>query len=79
MVTLLCKVNPKKNCRRFYRVAVESTLFDEICLTRTWGRLGGKARQLEPMPFVDPVAAEKAASKIIRSKLKRGYVVKELE
>lgn len=79
MVTLLHKVRPNANCRRFYRVAVEATLFDEVCLTRTWGRIGGKARQLAPVPFVNSQAAEKAASKIIREKLKRGYEVKDPE
>lgn len=74
MVTVLHKVNPEANCRRFYRVAVESSLFDEITLTRAWGRIGGKRRQLAPTAYSDQKAATKAAEKIIREKVKKGYI-----
>lgn len=77
MVIILHKINPAVNCRRFYRVAVVTSLFDEVMLIRAWGRIGGKVRQAAPLPFADSQQAENAASKIINEKLRSGYQVKE--
>ena len=39
----LCKIDPAKTMRRFYRLSVEPTLFGDFALVREWGRVGAKA------------------------------------
>lgn len=79
MITILHKVNPETNARRFYRVAVEETLLGDICLTRMWGRIGGKQQAKAPIHYASRPAADMAAGKLIRRKIRGGYVVKVLE
>lgn len=76
MITYLTSVNPSANRARFYRVAVEPTLLGDVCVTRSWGRIGGAEQRLAPLPVGDMDTAEMLAGKIVREKLKRGYVAK---
>ena len=32
--------DPGRNMARFYAMSIEETLFGQICLTRSWGRIG---------------------------------------
>lgn len=36
----LTHIDPNRNMRRFYRLSLERTLFGEVTLVRTWGRIG---------------------------------------
>lgn len=74
MITYLVSINPSANRRRFYRVAVEPTLLGDVCVTRSWGRIGGAEQRLAPLPVSDVGTAEKLAGKIVREKKRRGYV-----
>ncbi|MEY9606927.1 putative DNA-binding WGR domain protein [Bradyrhizobium japonicum] len=35
-----------KNMARFYAMAIEPTLFGDICLTRRWGRIGAQGQMI---------------------------------
>lgn len=74
MIKILISINPSQNRQRFYRVAIEPTLLGEVCLTRSWGRIGGAEERLAPVIFGDWDAAIAAAGKVVKKKLKRGYV-----
>lgn len=74
MITYLTSIDPSCNRARFYRVAVEPTLLGDACLTRCWGRIGGAEKRLAPVVFGDVGKAEREAARIVRKKLKRGYV-----
>ncbi|MDN3722126.1 WGR domain-containing protein [Roseibium salinum] len=39
-IILLTRVDRARNMARFYRLAIEPTLFGGLVLHRTWGRLG---------------------------------------
>lgn len=74
MSHLLFSIDITHNRKRFYRVAVEPTLLGEVCLTRSWGRIGGTEKRLAPRVFEDWESAIKAAGKIVARKARRGYV-----
>ena len=38
------KVDPARNCHRFYVIAIEKDLFSECSLMIHWGRLGTQGR-----------------------------------
>ena len=64
--------------RRFEFVSGSSAKFYEVEITGsevsvTFGRLG-TGGQTQSKSFVDPVAAQKHADKIIQQKLAKGYV-----
>ena len=74
MIKILISIDPSANRNRFYRVAVEPTLLGDVCVTRSWGRIGGAEQRLAPLPVGDVSKGEMLASRIVREKLKRGYV-----
>lgn len=70
-----CKHDPERNMARFYRVDVAPTLFGEVSVVRSWGRIGTAGRTaFETCPTSE--MAEIAAAKTICAKLKRGYLAK---
>lgn len=66
------RTDQQKNMARFYSLAIEKTLFDEICLRRRWGRIGTKGQEL-----VHYFESEKEAVSLFldlaRRKRSRGY------
>lgn len=70
---LLNRVNPACNMARYYRVAIEPTLFGWSSVVRDWGRIGRSARRrLDLYDHEDQAVA--AAEKLLQGKLRRGYV-----
>ena len=72
----LVKVEPARNCHRWYRVSLRPDLFDQVVLVREWGRLGNRGTgQRRVEPFNNLVAARKAMKAAVAGKVKRGYGV----
>ena len=68
----LLRRDPERSMARFYQVDVAPTLFGEVSVMRSWGRIGTRGRTvLETWATGDE--ADAAKSKTIRAKLKRGY------
>ena len=67
---------PKENAYRWYRVSVQSDLFDDYVLIREWGRLGHRSRgQRHAEPFTDESAALQAFEAAVIKRLQRGYQI----
>ena len=64
--------DPERNIARFYSLHIQPTLFGEWDLLRTWGRIGSAGRLLINH-HPDAGAAERAAEKLIRRRLRHGY------
>ncbi len=70
---LLNRVDPARNMARYYRVAIEPTLFGWSAVVRDWGRVGCSTRRR--LDFYDDAdQAVAAAGRLLRQKLRRGYV-----
>jgi len=59
--------------RRFYTVAIEVTLFDEVACTKTYGRIGGRGGRVMMGLFETQDEAIAALGSIVKAKLARGY------
>jgi len=64
--------DPSLNMARFYRVEIQTDLFGQTILERTWGRIGSRGRT-RLISYPSTVLAEQAASKLIHAKERRGY------
>lgn len=74
----LHRVNAEANMARFYHIDVAPTLFGEVSVLRSWGRIGTHGRtSIETC--VTPEKAESAASRTLRQKVRRGYVAKLMD
>jgi predicted DNA-binding WGR domain protein len=66
------RVDPNRNMARYYELSLEPTLFGEISLVRTWGRIGRRGQQR-----VDQFPTEKQALELflelLRKKRVKGY------
>jgi predicted DNA-binding WGR domain protein len=78
MLTLLHRINQEKNEARFYLVMTGPALFDEIAVIRFWGRIGGHQRHLIT-PCTTAEDAHSLAERLVTKKLKRGYLIVNLE
>ena len=68
----LHRIDPEANMARFYCIDVAATLFGDVSVLRTWGRIGTHGRtSIETCAFLEE--AERAASQTLRRKLRRGY------
>ena len=56
-ITELVAINPARNIRRYYSIAVSIDLFGAIIVETRWGRLGARG-QAKRLSFSDPGAAE---------------------
>lgn len=73
MIKLLISINLATNRRRYYRIAVEPTLLGSVCVTRIYGRLGGKERRMAPIECKNEDQALRLAQRLILKRIKRGY------
>ena len=63
----LTRSDPEQNMARFYAIAIEATLFGDVALVRTWGRIGTRGRTM----FEE---AKAGAEQVVHTKARRGYV-----
>ena len=69
----LHRIDPEANMARFYCIDVAATLFGDVSVLRTWGRIGTHGRtSIETCASVEE--AERAASQTLRRKMRRGYL-----
>ena len=69
----LHRINSEANMARFYCIDVAATLFGDISVLRTWGRIGTHGRtSIETCASFED--AERAASHTLRQKMRRGYL-----
>lgn len=69
----LHRVNAEANMARFYHVDIAPTLFGEVSVLRSWGRIGTHGRtSIETC--ATPEEAETAVARTLRQKAQRGYV-----
>lgn len=68
----LTRRDPDRNMARFYVLALESTLFGEVSLIRTWGRIGTRGQVLLET-FSGMAEAGTAREKLERVKRRKGY------
>jgi predicted DNA-binding WGR domain protein len=70
--TYLHRIEPARNCYRYYALSLQPGLFEEWSLTRSWGRMGTKGRHLIVW-FASQEEAERVYERTRRAKLRRGY------
>lgn len=68
----LHRIDAKRNMARFYLVTLEATLFGEIAIRRTWGRIGSRGQSRTDVSTGAEDAAA-LASHIGARKRQRGY------
>ncbi len=69
----LRRLDPARNMRRYYRIAIESDLFGKSSLVREWGRIGSRGQMLVET-HSDEGQAVNALMKLARAKERKGYV-----
>ena len=68
----LHRIDPEANMARFYCIDVAPTLFGDVSVLRTWGRIGTLGRtSVETCASAEE--AEKAAAQTLRQKKRRSY------
>jgi len=69
----LHRIDPSKNMRRFYTLAIQPTLFGGASVVRNWGRLGTNGQSMmETFDCEDDAAI--ASIRLERAKRRRGYI-----
>jgi predicted DNA-binding WGR domain protein len=69
---ILHRIDPARNMRRFYLLAVQPDLFGQWCLIREWGRTG-QGGQVRAAAFPTEEEAWGALIKQHQAKERRGY------
>jgi predicted DNA-binding WGR domain protein len=68
----LHRIDPKANMARFYCIDIAPNLFGEVCVLRTWGRIGTRGQtRIETCAALEDV--EQHSMKMLKAKLRRGY------
>jgi predicted DNA-binding WGR domain protein len=68
----LRRIDPSRNMRRFYTLAIQPTLFGGASVIRNWGRIGTNGQSMMETFDIDGDAA-KAFIRLERAKRRRGY------
>ena len=69
----LHRIDLGANMARFYCIDVAATLFGDVSIVRTWGRIGTHGRtSIETCATVED--AKKVALQTLRDKIRRGYL-----
>ncbi|MGW6780952.1 WGR domain-containing protein [Brucella pseudogrignonensis] len=63
---------PAQNMARFYALEITPTLFNDVCLSRRWGRIGSVGQTIE-QHYDKPSEAIETFLILLRQKRKRGY------
>ncbi|WBU55264.1 WGR domain-containing protein (plasmid) [Paracoccus sp. SCSIO 75233] len=70
--TLLTRIDPNQNMRRFYRLELSADLFGGVHLTREWGRIGRRGQSLTRW-YESETEAQGFAELTLKAKRRRGY------
>lgn len=68
----LRRIDAARNMRRFYALSTQPTLFGEMSLIRTWGRIGTNGKTMV-RTFDDSAETIDAFGRLERIKRRRGY------
>ena len=68
----LHRIEPARNMRRFYALALQPTLFGGASVIRNWGRIGTNGQSMMET-FDQPEEATAALGRLERTKRRRGY------
>jgi predicted DNA-binding WGR domain protein len=68
----LRRIDPSRNMRRFYVLAVQPTLFGGASVIRNWGRIGTSGQSMMET-FDDDEAAANSFIRLERAKRRKGY------
>ena len=71
-ITLLTRIAPAQNMRRFYRIEASPDLFGGIQIIRHWGRIGTRGQSL-PRWCATEAEARALTQTLLRAKMRRGY------
>ena len=69
---LLTRVDPSCNMRRFYNLALATSLFGACGVVRHWGRIGASGQSRTDW-YEEACEADRASQDLLRTKRKRGY------
>ena len=69
------KIQPEKNCFRYYAIAMDDDLFSPFRITMSWGRMGSRRLKQLVRVFDDRVSAELFYAKKVKERLRNGYVL----
>ncbi len=69
----LIHVDPDVNMARFYGIELQPTLFGEVSVLRTWGRIGTNGQAML-VTYEDEARAAEALHNLENQKRRRGYV-----
>lgn len=68
----LRRIDPARNMRRYYRMAIQTDLVGKASLVREWGRIGSRGQMLVET-HSDEGQAVNALMKLARAKQRKGY------
>lgn len=68
----LRRIDAARNMRRFYALSTQPTLFGEMSLIRSWGRIGTNGKNMV-QTFDGSAEAVEAFGRLERAKRTRGY------
>ncbi|MEP9370139.1 WGR domain-containing protein [Xanthobacter sp. VNH20] len=68
----LHRIEPARNMRRFYALALQPTLFGGASVMRNWGRIGTNGQSMMET-FDQPEEATATLGRLERTKRRRGY------
>ena len=74
----LIRVDPERRMHRRYSVAVQPTLLDLVAVVCVWGSRRGSYQRARAYPVPTTAEARKLAEKIVRTKVRRGYVLAQV-
>ncbi len=74
MNTTLIRVDLEKHMDRRYSVAIQPTLLDQVAVVCVWGSRRTSYQRMQVHPASTREEAQQVAEKIVRSKIRRGYL-----
>ena len=74
MNTTLIRVDLEKHMDRRYSVAIQPTLLDRVAVVCVWGSRRSSYQRMQVHPASTREEAQQVAEKIVRSKIRRGYL-----
>ena len=74
MNTTLIRVDLEKHMDRRYSVVIQPTLLDPVAVVCLWGSRRSSYQRMQVHPVATREEAQEVAEKIVRGKIRRGYL-----